>query len=284
MINLPYGSGMTTVIALARAAHPLPTAAVTGVSVLLAAVAGNCAGTCVLLAVAVLVGQLTVGWSNDLLDAAADAEVGRFSKPLAAGEVSRQLVGWCLAGAVPATVILSLAVGWRPGSAYLFAVGCGWLYNAWLKGGWLSWLPYSVAFAALPAVATLALPQPRWPAGWAIAAAALLGGAANLTNTLPELAARNPAGYRGLPDRIGSRPSLLLAGALLIVATGCVAFGPAGSPAGRAWLGLSAEIVLVLIGIPLLWRRAASRAPFYAMLGALLVPAVLIVLAGHRLR
>lgn len=275
---------MTTVTALARAAHPLPTAAVTGFSVLLAVVAGNGLRTCLLLAAAVLAGQLTVGWSNDLLDAAADAEVGRFSKPLVADELTPRLVGRWLAGAVPATVLLSLAVGWRPGSAYLFAVACGWLYNSWLKGSWLSWLPYSMAFAALPAMATLALPEPRWPAGWAVAAACMLGAAANLTNTLPELAARHPAGFRGLPDRIGGRPSLLLAGTLVAAATGCVAFGPAGGPTGPAWTGLAVETVLVLTGIPLLWRHAASRLPFYAMVTVLLAPAGMIVLAGHHLR
>jgi 4-hydroxybenzoate polyprenyltransferase len=275
---------MTTVTALARAAHPLPTAAVTGFSVLLAAVAGNGVRTCLLLAVAVLAGQLTVGWSNDLLDAAADADVGRLSKPLVAGELSPRLVGRWLAGAVAATVLLSMATGWRPGSAYLFAVACGWLYNSRLKGSWLSWLPYSVAFAALPAVATLALPQPRWPAGWAIVAALLLGAAANLTNTLPELAEQHPARFRGLPDRIGGRPSLVLAGLLVGLATGCVAFGPPGGPNGLTWAGLAVEIPLILAGIPLLWRRAASRAPFYAMVAALLVPAGMILFAGDHLR
>ena len=274
---------MSTVTALARAAHPLPTGAVTGISVLLAVVAGNGVRTCVLLAIAVFAGQLTVGWSNDLQDAASDADVGRFSKPLAAGELSSRLVGRWLAGAVAATVLLSMATGWRPGLAYLFAVACGWLYNLWLKESWLSWLPYSVAFATLPAVATLALPQPRWPAGWAIAAAMLVGAAANFTNTLPELAAQHPARFRGLPDRIGSRPSLVLAGVLVVLATGCVAGGPP-DPAATAWAGLGIEIALVAAGIPLLWHRAASRAPFYALVAALLVPAAMTLLAGHRLR
>jgi 4-hydroxybenzoate polyprenyltransferase len=275
---------MIAVTALARAAHPLPTAAVTAVSVLLAAVAGNGVSTCVLLAAAVFAGQLTVGWSNDLLDAAADADVGRQSKPLAAGELSARLVGRCLAGAVLTTVVLSLAVGWQPGSAYLFAFGCGWLYNAWLKGTWLSWLPYSVAFAALPAVATLALPRPRWPAGWVVVAACLLGAAANLTNTLPELADQHPRRYRGLPDRIGSRPSLMLAGVLIVLATGWLALGRPGRPGWLSWAALVLTALVVAVGIPLLWRRAASRAPFYAMLAVLPMPAAMLLFAGHHLR
>lgn len=270
-----------TVYALVRAAQPLPTVAVTGFAVLLAGVAGNGPGRCVLLAAAVLAGQLTVGWSNDLLDAAADARVGRDSKPLAAGELSPRLVGRCLAGAVLATVALSLATGWRPGLAYLFAVGCGWLYNLWLKGTWLSWLPYSLAFAALAAMTTLALRPPRWPAGWAIAAAVLLGVAGNLTDTLPGLAERHPAGFRGMPDRIGAHRALVSAGVLLVLATGCVAFGPAGEPDWLRWAGWSVEVLLAGAGVRLLWRRAETRAPFYALLAALVVPAAMLIAAGR---
>jgi 4-hydroxybenzoate polyprenyltransferase len=274
----------STVIALARAAQPLPSTAVTAISVLLAAVAGNSPGECALLAAAVLAGQLTVGWSNDLLDAAADAELGRYSKPLVAGELSPRMVAGCLFAATVATVVLSLAAGWRPGLAYLFGVGCGWLYNVWLKGTWLSWLPYSLGFATLPTMATLALSPPHWPAGWAIGAAALLGSAANLTNTLPELAAQHPARFRGLPDRIGARPSLLLAGVLVVLATCWVAAGSAGAPAWLRWTGPAFEFLLVCLGIALLWRRAETRAPFYAMVAALAVPAALLLGAGHFLR
>lgn len=272
-----------TGLALARAAHPLPTIAVTCVAVLLAVLAGNSAAECALLAAAVLAGQLTVGWSNDLLDAAADAEVGRYSKPLTTRELSPRLVGRCLLAAVPATVALSLLAGWRPGLAYLFAVACGWLYNSWLKGTWFSWLPYAVAFAALPTMATLALSPPRWPAGWVVGAASLLGAAANLTNTLPKLAEQHPARFRGLPDRLGARPSLLLAGGLVVLATCWVAGGSSGIPDGLRWTGPVLELLLAGLGSVLLWRRAETRAPFYAMLAGLMVPAVMLIAAGHRL-
>lgn len=268
-----------TVLALARAAHPLPTTAVTCIAVLLAVLAGNTPAKCALLAAAVLAGQLTVGWSNDLLDAAADAEVGRYSKPLTTSELSPRLVGRCLLVAVPATVTLSLLAGWRPGLAYLFAVACGWLYNGWLKGTWLSWLPYAMAFAALPTMATLALSPPRWVVG----AAFLLGVAANLTNTLPELAEQHPARFRGLPDRIGARPSLLLAGVLVVLATCWLAAGSSGVPDWLRWTAPVLELLLAGLGSTLLWRRAETRAPFYAMLGGLVVPAAMLIAAGHRL-
>ncbi|WP_418607252.1 hypothetical protein [Georgenia sp. SUBG003] len=54
--------------ALARACHPAPTVAVTVLAGLAAVVAGHTAGGVALVALAVLAGQLTIGWSNDLVD------------------------------------------------------------------------------------------------------------------------------------------------------------------------------------------------------------------------
>ena len=70
-----------TLGALLRATHPGPVVAVTTIATLLAVAAGKSAGTVVLVAAAVLCGQLCIGWSNDLLDADRDAGVGRTDKP-----------------------------------------------------------------------------------------------------------------------------------------------------------------------------------------------------------
>lgn len=106
-----------------------------------------------------------------------------------------------LAGCVP----LSLACGTLAGTVHLAAVAAAWLYNLRLKATALSWLPYVAGFAALPAVVALALPggpAPRW---WTVAAGALLGFAAHLADTLPDIAADRAAGIRGLPHRLGDR-------------------------------------------------------------------------------
>src|SRR4051794_41833172 len=68
--------------------HPGPALAVTVVATLLAVAAGAPAGTVVLVAAAFGVGQLSIGWSNDWLDAARDVAGGRTDKPGAAGAVS----------------------------------------------------------------------------------------------------------------------------------------------------------------------------------------------------
>ena len=172
---------------LARACHPLPTLAVTAISAGLALLAGVSLGSGVLLVLAVLTGQLSIGWSNDWIDAARDRLVQRAGKPVAAGEVSERAVAAAAVLAVIATVAASAWLGWRPGAAALTVVVCGWAYNLGLKATVLSFMPYAVAFGVLPAVATLAAAPPRWPAAWALAAGALLGVAAHFANVFPTL-------------------------------------------------------------------------------------------------
>ena len=81
---------MTTgATALLRAAHGGPALAVTVLALLLAVAADLAPGRVALATGAVLAGQLTVGWSNDLRDRARDIAVGRTDKPLATGELVR---------------------------------------------------------------------------------------------------------------------------------------------------------------------------------------------------
>lgn len=269
---------------LVRACHPAPTVAVTVFTTALAGSAGNGVGTCGLVAAAVFSGQLTIGWTNDRFDAAADRAVGRLDKPLAAGHVSGRAIDAAVAVALVATVSFSFALGWRAGLLHLGAVGCGWLYNLWLKGTWLSWLPYAAAFGALPGVATLARPQHLAPAAWAVLAAALLGIAANLTNALPDLDSDVAVGARGLATRIGGRASLTSAMLLLVGAAVSIALGPPGSPTWTAWTGTALTVAIVIGVAPLLWRQVQTSVPFHAVIALVPIDVLMIVFGGHRLR
>jgi 4-hydroxybenzoate polyprenyltransferase len=266
---------------LVRSCHPVPTLGVTAFMAALAVSAGNSAGRCVLIAVTIFAGQLTIGWTNDRHDVAADRQVGRIEKPLAMGEVPLPVVDVAVVAASVATVALSLTLGWRAGLLHIGAVGTGWLYNLWLKGTWLSWLPYAVAFGALPAVATFALPAHPAPASWAVLAGALLGVSANFTNALPDLDNDRVTGFRGAPNRVGAHPSLLIGATLLVVAAGCIAFGPPGPPRWIGWTGASLTFVLAVAATPLLWARAQTRAPFYALMAAVPIDIVMILLTRH---
>ena len=67
------------------AAHGGPALAVTALSAALALGTGLGPGRAGLVVAAVLTSQLSIGWSNDLLDLERDRAVGRTDKPLVGG-------------------------------------------------------------------------------------------------------------------------------------------------------------------------------------------------------
>jgi len=106
---------------LANAAHAGPALAVTVLAWLLSLAQGLSPATTVVLVAAVLAGQLSIGWSNDLVDRSRDRAAGRADKPLATGDGSVAVVRAACAAAVVACVVLSLALGPAAGLLHL---GC----------------------------------------------------------------------------------------------------------------------------------------------------------------
>lgn len=270
-----------TAVALAASCHPGPVVAVTAFAAALAVVAGDGAGTSVLLTLAVFAGQLSIGWSNDRLDAHRDRAVGRTDKPLAAGALSPRVADTAIVAALAALVGLSFALGWPAALLNLATVASGWAYNLGLKATWFSAVPYAFSFGALPGVATLAAPGHPGPAVWAVATGALLGIAANLTNALPDLAQDRATGMLGLPHRIGARPALAMSAGLLVAATAVVVVGPPGRPSAVRWVGLAIVLAAVAIAVPAFWRHPGSRLPFGGLIAAVAVDVALLVAGGH---
>ena len=272
-----------TARALAMSCHPGPAVAVTLFAVALAAGVGAPPATTVVVGAAVLAGQLSVGWSNDWIDAARDVLVGRTDKPVAAGDVAAVTVGRAAAAAALACVVLSFALGWRAGLTHVAAVAVAWAYNLRLKGTWWSWLPYAVSFSLLACVVTLALPGRPVPAGWAVAAAGLLGVGAHLANVLPDLEDDVATGVLGLGHRLGRLRTGLLAPVVLVTATALVVGGPPGRPTPVAWVGAAAATALAVTAVVVALRRTRSRVPFTAAIGVAAVDVVLLVAASGAL-
>jgi 4-hydroxybenzoate polyprenyltransferase len=265
-----------------QACHPLPTVFVTTLATAYGLVAGLSAGRAALLAAAVLTGQLSIGWCNDWIDADLDTAAGRRDKPVPRGDVARRTVGIAAASALAASLVLSFALGLVPGLVHCLMLAGGWAYDLGVKGTVASGVPYLVAFGALPAVATTALPHaagqgPAWPAPGVVAGAALLGLGAHFANTVGDTEADAATGVRGLPQRVGPAASLrwtavlvgaaaaalltastrarpvavvLLVAGALTAAAGAV--GGARSPSGRAPFRLTlAAVGLVVTGFVL---------------------------------
>ncbi|WP_028417866.1 UbiA family prenyltransferase [Streptomyces sp. SolWspMP-sol2th] len=244
---------------LALACHPGPVLAVTALACALAAGVGLSPGRFALVGAAVLAGQLSVGWCNDAYDAGHDARAGRRGKPVADGSVPVRVVWGAAAVAGVSCLPLSLACGLLAGTVHLAAVAAAWLYNLRLKATVLSWLPYAVGFAALPSLVALAAPGAPWPRWWTVAAGALLGVAAHLGDTLPDIEADRAAGIRGLPHRLGATGTRLLLPVPLLGATAVLVLGPPG-PVGAgalAVLGLAGAVALAGPALGRWWRKAA---------------------------
>ena len=272
------------VVDLARACHPEPSVGVTAFAVMLGVIAGGGPSTVVTLGAAVFCGQLTIGWSNDRIDATRDKHVYRQDKPLATGRLSNRAVESAIGVALAATIALSLLLGIPAGLLHLAAVACGWIYNAWAKSTIWSWVPYAVAFGALPGVATLAMDPPRAPSLWIIGAGAALGVVAHLTNVLPDLADDQDTGVRGLPHRLGARVSLVTSSVLLIVATSLVVFGPAGAVSAWRYATLGIAVVLSVAGGWWAVRHRPTRATFYGLFVVVALELVLVATSADHLR
>ncbi len=251
---------------LVRTSHPIPCVAVTALSVALAAIAGKPAATCLLVAAAVLAGQLSIGWSNDLIDAPRDRAAGRLDKPLANRPDLAGLVRLALAAAVLLAVLLSLGLGWRAAALHGVTVAGGWAYNLGLKATPWSALAYFVAFAALPAMALAATPDPRGAPAWTMLAAGLVGVAAHFGNVLPDLADDLAAGVLGLPQRLGTRGSVLAAISALLLAAAIIDVRVGSRHPVPTALGTAAVLVLALValGCALRHRRGAFEATMLA--------------------
>ncbi|TQK18198.1 4-hydroxybenzoate polyprenyltransferase [Microbacterium sp. SLBN-154] len=279
---------MRIVRALWGSSHPGPTLVVTALSAGLGIAAGLEAWRITLLAVAVFFGQLSIGISNDAIDADRDRAVGRTDKPIARGDVGVR-TAWI--GAIVCAIValaLSAPLGWAMLVVHAVVILSGWIYNRPLKSTPLSIVPFLVAFGSFPSLATLSAPNPSLAPVWASIAGATLGAAVHLTNVLPDLDADRQTGVRGLPHRLGARLSAVLAALGVVAGALAVLLGPVGGDVSRisvvSWVLFSAVVAVAVLTVVLTANRAPGRTLFrLVMLSALLLAAQLI-LSGGALR
>ncbi len=228
---------------LIRAAHPrLALLTAVGMTVA-AALAGRPSRELLLILCTVLVGQVVLGWFNDLVDRRRDARHQRTGKPVADGRLDPGTLWFCLALAVFVVVPLSVANGLYAGSAYLVSLAIGlagqWV---WLRKGFLSWLPWAASYALYPAF----LSYGGWggqergspPELLITGLAALLGIGVHLLTALWGLVPDNEDGWTYLPLKLGLR---LGASRLLWVAATYTVLVLVGLAFAATYVGLSQE-------------------------------------------
>ncbi len=187
-------------------------------------------GPAIAAAFGIFLGQLLVGWSNDLKDYPDDLKHNRRAKPLVAGQLKEGQLLDAVKIVGPIAVIFNLfgPLGFRGGAIYLFGVGMGVAYNFYFKSTILSALPYALAFAAL--VSSLVIATDRIAPFWLISAGALLGVAAHFANVLKDLDQDLSSGIKGLPQRLGKKSSRVICSTLLISTTLLLHFTVGNTP------------------------------------------------------
>jgi len=246
-------------LALLNACHLGPTLTVTITSFLLAT---NLwwEGPAYIIAFGVFLGQLLVGFTNDLNDYQDDLKHNRLNKPLVTGRITEKQLRTAIKIVAPLAVVVNVfgPLGIKGGLIYLFGVGMGISYNLYFKSTLLSPLPYAIAFAAL--VACIVVATDRNPPLWLMAAASLLGVAAHFANVLKDLDQDLTSGIKGFPQRLGKKYSRVIVSTLLITTTLLLNYINPNTP--LLVIGLIAAII-------------TSFAPNKLMFSALMITAII---------
>ncbi len=202
-----------------KAAHFGPTMLITAISFALGTQLWW-EGPAYVIAFTVFLGQLIIGWSNDLYDYQDDLKHNRTNKPLVAGTITPENLRRTTFIFIPIAVIANLIgpLGLKGGSVYLLGVGCGIAYNFYFKFSPLSPLPYAIALAALPASVYYAVD--RMPPLWILAGGSLLGVGFHFLNVLKDIEKDQSSSIKGLPQVVGKRASAAIA--LILIATAIV--------------------------------------------------------------
>ena len=207
---------MTKLRGLLKASHFGPTLIVTSISFGFALYYWW-EGPAYVIAFGVFTGQLVVGWSNDLYDFDDDLRHQRTIKPLVSGLITKQYLEKWLRVMVPFSFVANLLgpLGIKGGLVYMLGIACGVAYNFYFKFSALSPLPYAIAFAALPS--SIAISKDITPPLWMWLGGAFLGMAAHFINVLKDMKEDYVSGIKGLPQRLGTRGSVLAAVVLIIL-------------------------------------------------------------------
>ncbi|MBU1251504.1 MAG: UbiA family prenyltransferase [Actinobacteria bacterium] len=273
---------LTRARALLGAAHLGPSVVVTVVSVALGVVSGLPLERVALLGAVILANQLSIGWSNDALDAERDRDAARADKPTVRGDVSPRTLLVCAVASATLAIALSLLLGLAAAAAHLVFLASGWTYNAGLKRTFWATACYVVGFASLPLIVTLARETPQPAAWWAVGIGGMLGLAAHVANVLPDLVDDARHGIRSLPHALGARASGVVALLALAAAAALGALGPPTlTPVGIT--GLAASAALLVAGLVVVARLPGSRALFRIIMASALTAVVTLAGAGSAI-
>jgi len=230
------------------------------VTAALALVAGADTTRAVLLSVAMVSLQVSIGALNDVLDV--DRDRGRKpGKPIPAGLVSREAALVVVAIGLVLGLGLSALVGPGVLAVALAGTAVGWAYDLRLKTTAWAWLPFAAGLPLLPVYAWVGATG-HVPAAFGVLVplAIVAGAGLALLNDLADIERDRAAGVSTPAVRLGDRRARRLSAGLL----GLVGVGALGSLAlvgaePEAWLATSAGLGLLLLGLGLAGSTSGAR-------------------------
>ena len=268
------------VFALLRSTHPLPSLSVASFAVLFGVSTGLPPDRLVLVGLAVLAQQFSVGLSNDWLDAGRDSAVNRTDKPVAQGMVSLPMVRTASLVSAIISLALALTLGMPTGLWMIPMLVIGWVYNLGLKSNGFSVVPYIVGFGILPVFVTLADKEPSLPPAWVILVAALFGIAAHFANSLPDLLEDKQTGMNALPHILGQRFSAIVIALSAGIASLILVTQSQNLNQTIAVIGFGITLVLTAVASFLSLKPKPPKSVFHLLLVASLVNVVLLMLGA----
>ena len=269
-------------VALINSSHPMPSLAVSVFSALFSIGSGLTLDRSLIIFLAVLLQQLSVGLSNDWIDNKRDLATGRNDKPTVRGLVKvSELRAISLTSAALSLVVASTL---SEGAALLMIVMllAGWSYNLGMKLNWSSAIPYAVGFGCIPIFVGLAAAEPFWVETWVVLVAALLGVSAHFANVLPDMFDDKLTGVNALPHMLGQRASAIIIALTALVATLLVVTQSTNLNPLVASIGLVLIVLLVGLASVLSLRSKPPRVVFPLLILASLVNVVLLMLGAGR--
>lgn len=248
---------MPAIAARVRLVHPFPSLVNSALVFALALIAGGEALRAGQLAVAMLGLQFCIGIVNDLVDEPIDA-LAKPWKPLPAGLISRRTAAVAAAVCGGGGLLLAAPAGAPVLAMYVAMLGCGLVYDFWLKPTAWAWLCFSIAFVILPVYAWYGAAAGLPPRSeFLLPLAALAGPIIQLSNGLADIDRDRAVGVRTLAARLGQRRSVIIVGLLIAIIHLLAWLTLPGAAVTAATLLAAAATLLAVAGLAL----SAARRP-----------------------
>ena len=263
---------------LLNSTHPIPSFTVALFATLFSLGLSQPLERSLVIGLAVLLQQFSVGLSNDWLDYQRDLISERKDKPSVRGIVSAKEIrnGSIFSGVF--SLVISFSLGLEAGFLMILMLGVGWSYNLGMKSNWSSFIPYAVGFGLLPVFAGVASLVPLLVPFWIAAVTALFGISAHFANALPDMFDDKATGVNALPHLLGQRLSAFVISLTALSATALILTQSNSLPPSVAAIGLVLTIVFVGLASLLALKARPPRIVFPLLLLGSAVNLILLII------